>query len=282
MPLLCFDHQSRPTLGVVTDSGVRPLELSLAALLALPLNRARAIIEGAGAAPVEVRPGDVLPPVDTQEIWAAGVTYKRSRDGRIEESGNESLYDYVYSSARPEIFLKATPQRVVTDGQPVGIRADSTWDVPEAEVALMINSRGEIFGYLVGNDMSSRSIEGENALYLPQAKVYEASCALSSRIIPVWESVPLPWSISVRVVRDGDQVFAGQTSTDAMKRTFEELVSWLMLALPFPDGVVLLTGTGLVPDQDVTVKAGDVITITIEGLGELTNPVVVVGSRFGG
>ncbi len=277
MPLLRFHHEGSPRLGVRDASGVHLLTLSLAELLALPLEMARTSVEAASVTGPMLSPTDVLPPVDRQEVWAAGVTYKRSRDGRIEESGNETLYDYVYASARPEIFLKATPQRVVTDGQPVGIRSDSGWDVPEAEIALVINSGGEIFGYLVGNDMSSRSIEGENALYLPQAKVYEASCALSSEIVPIWEAPELPLSISVGVERAGEVVYAGQIDTSAMKRTFGELVDWLMLALPFPDGVVLLTGTGLVPDQDVTVLAGDVVTVTIEGIGKLTNPVVKVG-----
>ena len=159
-----------------------PLPLSLAELLALPLAEAQSAVEQVSGPALPFVAADALPPVDEQEVWAAGVTYRRSRDGRIEESGNETLYDHVYASARPEIFFKATPARVVTDGQPVGIRADSDWDVPEAEIGLVINAGGEIVGYLAGNDMSSRSIEGENALYLPQAKMYEASCALSASI----------------------------------------------------------------------------------------------------
>lgn len=278
MPLLRYSSAGQPKLGTLTDKGVVALDATLAELLALPLAEARAIVEGAVGAGVEVRDDDVLPPVDRQEVWAAGVTYKRSRDGRIEESGNETLYDHVYAAARPEIFFKATPQRVVTDGQPVGIRADSGWDVPEAEIALVVNSSGQIFGYVVGNDMSSRSIEGENALYLPQAKVYEGSCALGSRIVGVWEAPELPLGISVRLTRGEQVVFSGETDSDAMHRTFDDLVRWLTLALPFPDGAVLMTGTGLVPDQDVTVEAGDVITIAIAGVGELTNPVVLVGS----
>ncbi len=277
MPLMRFSYCGRPSLGVVTTDGVRPLELTLAELLALPLAEAQAVVQGASNPPVEVGSVDILPPVDTQEVWAAGVTYQRSRDGRVEESGNDDLYDHVYAAPRPEIFFKATPQRVVTDGQPVGIRADSGWDVPEAEIALLVSSAGDIFGYLVGNDMSSRSIEGENALYLPQAKVYEASCALSSQIVPVWEAPGLPLVVSVDLTRDGKSVFSGQTDSDAMRRTFEELVRWLMLALPFPDGVVLMTGTGLVPGPEVTVEAGDVVTVTISGVATLTNPVVLVG-----
>ena len=277
MPLLRFSLEGRPTLGVVGPDGVRPLDLSLAELLALPLAEARARVQEVSSHPVTVPEGDILPPVDEQEVWAAGVTYRRSRDGRVEESGNDTLYDHVYSAPRPEIFFKSTARRVVTDGQPVGIRADSGWDVPEAEVALVVTAGGDIFGYLVGNDMSSRSIEGENALYLPQAKVYEGSCALSSAIVGVWEAPELPLAISVDVRRGGDSVFAGHTDSSTMQRTFPELVRWLRLALPFPEGVVLMTGTGLVPGSEVTVHAGDTITVAIEGVGTLTNPVVQVG-----
>jgi len=281
MPLVRFRHDGRPTLGVLRNAAtpeVTPLPLSLAQLLALPLAEARSAVESATAAAVPFEPADALPPVDEQEVWAAGVTYRRSRDGRIEESGNESLYDHVYASSRPEIFFKATPARVVTDGQPVGIRADSSWDVPEAEIGLVINADGEIVGYLAGNDMSSRSIEGENALYLPQAKVYEASCALSSSITPVWEAPSLPLSVSVSIGRGEQTVYAGETTSDTMKRTFDELVRWLMLALPMPAGAVLLTGTGLVPGADVTVEPGDVITVEVGGVGRLVNPVIRVGS----
>ena len=167
MPLVRFRHEGRPTLGVLrhaTTPEVTALPLSLAELLALPLADAQAAVEQATGPALPFTSADALPPVDEQEVWAAGVTYRRSRDGRIEESGNETLYDHVYASARPEIFFKASPARVVTDGQPVGIRADSSWDVPEAEIGLVINAAGEIVGYLAGNDMSSRSIEGENAL----------------------------------------------------------------------------------------------------------------------
>lgn len=277
MPLLRYAHAGHQGLGVVSGTDIRPLELSLAELLSLPLAEARAIVDSATGDALPLDAVEVLPPVDEQEVWAAGVTYRRSRDGRVEESGNETLYDHVYSAARPEIFFKSTPQRVVTDGQPVGIRADSGWDVPEAEIGLVVNSAGEIFGYVVGNDMSSRSIEGENALYLPQAKVYEAACALGSQIVGVWEAPELPLKVSVSVDRAGEVVYAGETDSNAMKRTFGELVEWLTLSLPFPQGAVLLTGTGLVPDHDVTVKEGDNITITIDGIGTLSNPVITVG-----
>jgi 2-dehydro-3-deoxy-D-arabinonate dehydratase len=281
MPLIRFRHDGRPTLGVLRNAAtpeVIPLPLSLAELLALPLTQAQAAVEHATGPVLPFSPADVLPPVDEQEVWAAGVTYRRSRDGRIEESGNETLYDHVYASARPEIFFKATPGRVVTDGDPVGIRADSSWDVPEAEIGLVINSGGEILGYIAGNDMSSRSIEGENALYLPQAKMYEASCALSASVTPVWEAPPLPLGVSVTIGRGSEIVYNAQTSSDAMQRTFPELVTWLTLALPMPAGAVLLTGTGLVPGADVTVEPGDLITVEVDGVATLINPVIRVGS----
>jgi 2-dehydro-3-deoxy-D-arabinonate dehydratase len=281
MPLVRFHHDGRPTLGVLRDAAtpeVTPLPLSLAELLALPLAEAQAVVQQASGPALPFGPADTLPPVDEQEVWAAGVTYRRSRDGRIEESGNETLYDHVYASARPEIFFKATPARVVTDGQPVGIRADSSWDVPEAEIGLVINAGGEIVGYLAGNDMSSRSIEGENALYLPQAKTYQASCALSASITPVWEAPPLPLRVSVTISRGQETVYTARTSSDAMHRTFGDLVTWLTLALPMPAGAVLLTGTGLVPGADVTVEPGDVITVEVGGVATLVNPVIRVGS----
>jgi 2-dehydro-3-deoxy-D-arabinonate dehydratase len=263
----------RESGGAPTDA---PLGATLAELLAMPLAQARAVVEAVGDG-VPASTGPVLAPVDRQEVWAAGVTYRRSRDGRAEESSHASMYDLVYDADRPEVFLKATPERVVAEGDAVGIRADSGWDVPEPEVGLVVNSRGELFGYVAGNDMSSRSIEGENPLYLPQAKVYTRSCALGPGVVPVWEAPSGPLGISLRIHRDGAPVFDEQTSTAAMKRTFEELVDWLFRALDFPAGVVLLTGTGLVPGSDFTLREGDTVTVTVDGVGALTNPVVVVG-----
>jgi len=223
-----------------------------------------------------------LPPVDRQEIWAAGVTYLRSRDGRKEESGHGALYDHVYDSDRPEIFFKASPWRVVGDREAVGIRVDSGWDVPEAEVGLVLNAAGDVFGYTLGNDMSSRSIEGENPLYLPQAKIYDRSCALGPAIVPSWAVEPGPFQIGLRVLRAGCEAYAGTTSTSEMTRGFEDLAGWLFRALSFPAGVVLLTGTGVVPGADFTVRPGDTIEITSPALGTLTNPVVAVGDATGG
>src|SRR5690349_2698933 len=187
--------------AVCQDGRWGRLDGTLADLLALPLDRARAVVEAAGREPRGDMPGEqALPPVDRQEVWAAGVTYLRSRDGRKEESGHGSLYDHVYDSDRPEIFFKASPWRVVGDGDAVGIRADSGWDVPEAEVALVLNAAGAVFGYTLGNDMSSRSIEGENPLYLPQAKIYDRCCAVGQAIVPSWAVGPGPFQIGLRVL----------------------------------------------------------------------------------
>ena len=255
------------------------LDGTLADLLALPLGEARAVVEDAARRAHGDRPGDAaLPPVDRQEVWAAGVTYLRSRDGRKEESGHGALYDQVYDSDRPELFFKSSPWRVVGDGDAVGVRADSGWDVPEAEVALVLNAAGEIFGYTLGNDMSSRSIEGENPLYLPQAKIYDRSCALGPAIVPSWAVDPGPFPIGLRVLRAGREAYAATTSTSEMARGFEDLAGWLFRALSFPAGVVLLTGTGVVPGTDFTTQPGDTVEITSAALGTLTNPVVAIGA----
>ncbi|GIE28097.1 2-hydroxyhepta-2,4-diene-1,7-dioate isomerase [Actinoplanes italicus] len=269
----------RSRWAVCQDGRWTGLDHTLAELLALPLDRARAAVEAAaGTTGRDVSAGESLPPVDRQEVWAAGVTYRRSRDGRREESGHGSLYDDVYDGERPEIFLKATPWRVVGDGDAVGIRADSGWDVPEAEVGLVLNAAGELFGYTLGNDMSSRSIEGANPLYLPQAKIYDRACALGPAIVPSWTAGPGPFEIGLRVLRGDREVHTGTTSTSAMTRDFEDLAGWLFRALSFPSGVILLTGTGIVPDAAFTVCPGDTIEITSPGLGTLTNHVVAVGT----
>jgi 2-dehydro-3-deoxy-D-arabinonate dehydratase len=261
--------------------GWAELDGTLADLLALPLDQARAVVEAAARDAGGDMPGEkALPPVDRQEVWAAGVTYLRSRDGRKEESGHGSLYDDVYDSDRPEIFFKSSPWRVVGDRDAVGIRADSGWDVPEAEVGLVLNAAGDVFGYTLGNDMSSRSIEGENPLYLPQAKIYDRSCAVGPAIVPSWTVGPGPFQIGLRVLRAGREAYAGTTSTSAMARGFEDLAGWLFRALSFPAGVVLLTGTGVVPGADFTVRPGDTIEITSAALGTLTNPVVAVGDTI--
>ena len=223
----------------------------------------------------EIPNGSFMPPIGHQEIWAAGVTYFRSRDARMEESessGGDRFYDMVYDADRPELFFKATAERTRGHGDKVCIRSDSSWDVPEPELTLAINSNGKIFGYTVGNDMSSRSIEGENPLYLPQAKVYRGSCALGPCLVvgaaPAKEAM-----ISVKITRSGEEVFSGSTEVSQIKRGFDELAEFLFRENEFPKGALLMTGTGVVPDSDFTLSSGDVITITIDGIGTLENQV---------
>lgn len=214
-----------------------------------------------------------LAPLESQEVWAAGVTYLRSRDARMDEAketGGDSFYDRVYLAERPEIFFKATPHRVVGDRAEVRIRADSRWNVPEPEVALALNRQGAIFGYTIGNDMSSRDIEGENPLYLPQAKVYRGCCALGPGMV-VREPLPSATAIRLEISRNDAIVFSGETSLDRMKRTFPELARWLCREDVFPHGCYLLTGTGIVPPNDFTLSPGDEICIRVEGLGTLRN-----------
>jgi 2-dehydro-3-deoxy-D-arabinonate dehydratase len=216
-------------------------------------------------------------PAESQEIWAAGVTYLRSRDARIEEAVEPSPYDRVYEAERPELFLKAPGWRAVGPDAAIGIRADSDWDVPEPELALVVDASLAIVGYTIGNDVSSRTIEGENTLYLPQAKTYERSCALGPAIVPA-SAIDPPFAIRMRIDRAGTTVYDERTDTDAMARSFEELVGYLGRALAFPVGAILLTGTGIVPDPPFTLRPDDVVTIEVEGLGALANPVVAVGS----
>ena len=217
-----------------------------------------------------------LAPVVGQEIWAAGVTYYRSRDARMAESeqaGGGSFYDRVYTADRPELFHKGGARTVVAPGGTVRIRADSAWNVPEPEVTLAIDRSGRIFGYTIGNDMSSRDIEGENPLYLPQAKIYDGSCALGAEIL-VRDTVPDPSTrIDMEILRDGAAVFRGATTLAELKRTPPELVSFLYRHNSFPDGCFLMTGTGIVPPDGFTLQAGDRVAITIESIGTLTNTV---------
>ncbi len=220
---------------------------------------------------------DLLPPIENQEVWAAGVTYYRSRDARMEESreaGGGSFYDRVYTAERPELFFKATASRVVGPGQPVRIRRDAQWSVPEPEWTLLIDPRGRILGCTIGNDMSSRDIEGENPLYLPQAKVYQGSCALGPSILLTPDPLPATTAIEVVVERGQAAVFAGSTTLAELRRTPASLVEYLFRDNLFPHGVFLMTGTGIVPADDFTLLPGDLVRIRIEGLGELANPVV--------
>ncbi|WP_146520874.1 fumarylacetoacetate hydrolase family protein [Stieleria varia] len=217
-----------------------------------------------------------LPPIDHQEVWAAGVTYKKSQTARMEESeAAASCYDRVYNADRPELFFKATPHRVSGHGQPLRIRNDATWNVPEPEITLVLNPKMRIVGLTVGNDMSSRDIEGENPLYLPQAKCYD-QCAGLGPWITLMESLPPVDQIGVdlKIVRDDQVVFDQQTSAAAMARKFDDLVGWLARDNSFPGGAFLMTGTGIVPTSEFTLQAGDVVNITIDHVGTLSNTIV--------
>ncbi len=228
----------------------------------------------------QVLPGEVrlLPPVERQEVWAVGVTYMRSKKARMEESDfSATAYDKVYEAPRPELFFKSMPEKVVGTGDAVGIRNDAKWNVPEPELALVLNSLGKIVGYTIGNDMSSRDIEGENLLYLPQAKIYDRSCAIGPFIeVGASEEEARSWTIEVRITRGESEVFRGDTSVSRIKRTFTELAEYLFRSQTFRHGAVLLTGTGVVPSDDFTLQAGDVIRIDISGIGSMENSVVVV------
>jgi len=258
------------------DARRRPEAAVLADLLTTPdpIQAARDAIDPA-ARPEPLAGQTFLAPIDRQEIWAAGVTYKRSKVAREEESqGAAQFYDRVYSAPRPELFMKATAERVVGPGLPVRVRTDSRWSVPEPELALVVSPLLNIVGYTIGNDVSSRDIEGENPLYLPQAKVYKQSCAVGPLVTPAAQMPPLA-GVEIRlVIRRGDRVaFEGTTTLAQMNRTCESLVEWLGRENEFPHGVVLLTGTGIVPPDDFTLLPGDRVAITIGGIGTLTNPV---------
>jgi 2-dehydro-3-deoxy-D-arabinonate dehydratase len=250
--------------------------LSLEQILEAPVPRAaaEACRDEAHAEPLAaVR---LLAPLDRQEVWAAGVTYKRSQAARMEESeAAASCYDRVYRSPRPELFFKATSHRVAGPDQDLRIRVDSAWNVPEPELTLVVNSRFELVGFTIGNDMSSRDIEGDNPLYLPQAKLYNQCCGLGPCITLADDMPPRAQiGISLEIVREGKTVFAGQTSVAQMARTFEDLIAWLARDNSFPYGVLLLTGTGIVPESSFTLQAADQVAITVDGIGVLRNSIV--------
>jgi 2-dehydro-3-deoxy-D-arabinonate dehydratase len=221
---------------------------------------------------------ELCAPVERQEVWAAGVTYLRSKKARMEESDfSATAYDRVYDAVRPEIFFKSLPEKVVGPDKSVGIRKDSAWSVPEPELALVLNSRGEIAGYTIGNDMSSRDIEGENLLYLPQAKTYRHSCAIGPWIeLGSSEEEARQWTIGISIQRNGQKVFEGETSVGQIKRGFTELAGFLFRSQVFPQGAILLTGTGVVPPDNFTLKEQDELKITISGIGVLRNRVITV------
>ena len=219
---------------------------------------------------------EVLAPIKSQEVWAAGVTYRRSREARREESkdaGGGDFYDLVYEAERPELFFKSTPHRTAGAGGDVRIRKDSAWNVPEPELTLAVSAGGRIFGYTIGNDMSSRDIEGENPLYLPQAKVYDGSCALGPRVYLTNETLPASTEIHMEIKRAGEKLFEGVTALSQLKQSFETLVEYLFREDRFPQGCFLMTGTGIVPPDEFTLAPGDEITISVDPIGVLTNRV---------
>jgi len=242
-----------------------------------PVAAVKALATG-GLPRFNVRDVKFLTPVEQQEVWAAGVTYLRSKTARMEESDfSASAYDRVYEADRPEIFFKAMPHKVVSPGDGVGIRKDATWNVPEPELTLVINSHGRVIGCTIGNDMSSRDIEGENLLYLPQAKTYHRSCAVGPWILVGQDAVnDRTRTIKLTISRGGSAVFTGETAVSQIKRGFDELAGYLFRSQVFPHGALLLTGTGIVPADTFTLQAGDVVRIEISGIGVLENPVVVV------
>ena len=252
-----------------------PVE-SLGELLTLPAAKIRALIENSQTNKDTIKFGRLLPPIDQlTEVWAAGVTYKRSRAAREEESDHADVYSRIYVAERPELFFKSVAWRVTGDGEPVGVRKDSAINTPEPELALVCNSAGEIIGLTICDDVSSRSIEGENPLYLPQAKIYSGSCSVGPGIVPIWAISDLyALEISVFVERSGKIVWQGSTSTSKMHRRFEDLVKYLYLQMNFPQGVILSTGTGLVPNIDFNLASGDSVSVEIAEVGTLKNPVI--------
>ena len=253
---------------------------TLDALLRLTLTEMRALLEGAPRPSWrEVRrevAAELAAPAESQEVWAAGVTYLRSREARLEESSEKRIYAHVYESERPELFFKCAGWRVVPPGGDIGVRADSTWDVPEPELAVLSNSAGEVIAYACGNDMSSRSIEGENPLFLPQAKIYDRSCSIGPAAVLAWRADVSRARMRMSIERSGQNVFAGAASIGDMTREPAKLVGVLHSSYTLPAGAWLLTGTSIVPPDTYTAQPGDLVRIEIEGLGELVNHVRLV------
>jgi 2-dehydro-3-deoxy-D-arabinonate dehydratase len=278
------DSQGQPRIGCVADdsslidltpAGVCLMQELLEMEDAVPRLHEIAQRAAPGIGLSEVK---LLAPIERQEVWAAGVTYLRSKKARMEESEfSATAYDRVYEAERPELFFKSLPEKVVATGESVGIRKDAQWSVPEPELALVINSKGRIAGYTIGNDMSSRDIEGENLLYLPQAKIYRGSCALGPWIeIGSPEDTARQWQIRLEIRRADQVKFSGETSVGQIKRSFEELAGFLFRSQIFPHGAILLTGTGVVPPDGFTLQEHDVVQIDISGIGQLRNPVMKV------
>ena len=264
-------------VGVRHGEEIYPISPTMGQLLRSPLDEIRHRCEHPSSRPAPARDVIELPPIDGRgEVWAAGVTYRRSREARIAESqASADVYARVYDAERPELFFKSASWRVVGPGEPIAIRSDSRIDVPEPELALILNASGETVGYSICNDVSSRDIEGENPLYLPQAKTYLGSCALGPVVRPAWEiEDPYALGIAMSITRDGKPVWSGQTNTSLLHRRYDDLVNHLLRDNLFPDGVALSTGTCLVPGLDTTLQAGDLVEIVIDGIGTLANRVV--------
>jgi 2-dehydro-3-deoxy-D-arabinonate dehydratase len=277
------DGGEEPRFGLL--DGERVIDLaqsggpeSLTAALQMPVEALRAALRVAADAPSGEMPLESVvlnAPIDRQEVWAAGVTYLRSRDARMEESIQRDVYDRVYDADRPELFLKATPNRVSGPGEAIAIRGDSGWDVPEPELAILLNAGGELVGYTIGNDVSSRSIEGENPLYLPQAKVYSRCAALGPVVVTTDELSDVSnLAIQLTIRRGGTELFQDSTATSQLHRSLSDLVAYLLRHNEFPAGVFLMTGTGIVPPSEFTLQDGDEVTIRVDGIGSLVNPVV--------
>ena len=286
MPVNAGDLPAKPCLVRVACAGrdqmalwsggrLNKLGVGLDEMLRLTLAQMRAVLEET-VGTLDLDACELLAPVESQEVWASGVTYSRSREARMEESSSQDVYAKVYEAERPELFFKSAGWRVVGHGGEAGVRPDSTWSVPEPELAVLSNSRGEVVAYACGNDMSSRSIEGENPLYLPQAKVYDRSCSIGPAAVPAWEADPSAAGITMRISRGDRTVFDGSGNVSDMVREPAELISVLHAAYPLPVGAWLLTGTSLVPPPPYTAEAGDLISIEIEGVGRLVNHVVTV------
>lgn len=265
---------SKPFPVVIDNEAAYKLNVPRLADVLFAENPSTAAREAMGDVATPIAEITLLAPVDSQDVWASGVTYKRSKVARMEESESAaSHYDKVYDADRPELFFKSTPERVVGPHEAVRVRADSSWSVPEPELTLAINPAGKIVGYTVGNDMSARDIEGDNPLYLPQAKTYNQSCAMGPWIWLTDEPIPAS-AIELEIRRGGEVISKDATSTDQIHRKLEDLVGWLFKEMDFPSGAFLLTGTGIIPEDNFTLEGGDEVTITIENIGTLNNPVV--------
>jgi 2-dehydro-3-deoxy-D-arabinonate dehydratase len=270
-----------PRLGLLDGDRIRPVGEASAKLCDLlngedPEGTVRKWLDGPSQAEVPLDSVRLLSPIDLQEVWGAGVTYERSKVARQEESEQGgSFYDLVYTAPRPELFFKATPSRVVGPGEPIRVRQDTKWCVPEPELTLVLSPKLKIVGYTIGNDVSARDIEGENPLYLPQAKVYDACCALGP-VVTLASVMPPIREIEIRleIERAGKPILRDSTSLARMARTLDELVDWLGRENRFPDGAFLLTGTGIVPPDDFSLEPGDLVRISIDGIGTLVNPVI--------